>query len=248
MAADGTGQATRLTHHEATDRFPAWSPDGTRIAFSRIINQRGDAGIYVMQADGSASAQITAGSHWAPTWTPDGTKILYSASGILRFVNADGTPVEEQLEQHIDVGYPRLSPDGTKLGFVGIPGSGGGRYTIANADGSDPRVIVTADEGGPFSWSPDSTKIALSTDTGAISVINIDGTQQTNLTTDAGEDGSPAWSPDGSRIAFTSDRAGNNDIHVMHQDGTEQENLTSDSSSDDNSPAWPSRWPDPAND
>ena len=54
---DGTG-LTRLTNHPAADPAPAWSPDGTRIAFAS--NRDGNDEIYLMNADGSNSIRLTA--------------------------------------------------------------------------------------------------------------------------------------------------------------------------------------------
>ena len=50
MNADGSG-VTRLTNNSVSDRYPKWSPDGRRIAFTS--NRDGDHEIYVMNADGS---------------------------------------------------------------------------------------------------------------------------------------------------------------------------------------------------
>ena len=52
MNADGSNQIN-LTNHEAEDFGPAWSPDGTKIAFTS------DPEIYVMNADGSNQINLT---------------------------------------------------------------------------------------------------------------------------------------------------------------------------------------------
>jgi hypothetical protein len=67
---------------------PAWSPDGTRIAFDRDFN------LYVMNADGSGEVRLADGRE--PAWSPDGTKIAFSALtqdsfGSIYVMNADGT-------------------------------------------------------------------------------------------------------------------------------------------------------------
>ena len=56
MNADGTGQ-TRLTNNAAFDIEPAWSPDGTKIAFAS--DRDGNVEIYVMNADGTGQTRLT---------------------------------------------------------------------------------------------------------------------------------------------------------------------------------------------
>ncbi|MCY3740836.1 MAG: hypothetical protein OXH00_07440 [Candidatus Poribacteria bacterium] len=52
-----------------------------------------------------------------------------------------------------------------------------------------------------------------------IYIMNVDGTQQKNLTLNGARDGSPVWSPTGEHIAFHSDRHGIRDIYIMDADG-----------------------------
>src|SRR5437868_5015135 len=76
---DGT-DVTRLTANTAgaDDISPAWSPDGSRIAFTVI--RSGDApSIYVMNPDGSNRTRLTSsGYDYLPAWSPDGTKIAFN--------------------------------------------------------------------------------------------------------------------------------------------------------------------------
>ena len=73
-------------------------------------------------------------------------------------------------------------------------------------------------------------------DNGDISVVNVDGTQCTQLT-ETGLNVLPACSPDGQHIAYASDRDGNWEIYVMKANGSEQTRLT-DNAADDVDPAW----------
>jgi Tol biopolymer transport system component len=68
VRADGTGQ-TRLTHDNGLD--PAWSPDGSKIAF--ISERDGNREVYVMDADGSGQTRLATNSSsfgWRPAWAP----------------------------------------------------------------------------------------------------------------------------------------------------------------------------------
>jgi hypothetical protein len=114
-------------------------------------------------------------------------------------------------------------------------------FTV-NPDGTDWRYGPgTSGWNTSPAWSPDSSKIAFSTNVDGnweIYAKNSDGSGQAlRLTNNAAYDDSPAWSPDGTKIAFLSTRDGNNEIYVMNADGTGQTRLTNNSASD-YSPDW----------
>ena len=69
MRADGSGQ-TRLTFNDAFDAFPAWSPDGRRIAF--VSSRDGNDEVYTMRADGSRQVNRTQNPAFDvdPDWQP----------------------------------------------------------------------------------------------------------------------------------------------------------------------------------
>ena len=79
MDADGSN-VVRLTTSPALDRFPIFSPDGTKIAFTS--NRDGNTEIYVMNADGTDQTRITnrPGGDSQPNWSPDGTRIAWRSS------------------------------------------------------------------------------------------------------------------------------------------------------------------------
>jgi TolB protein len=96
--ADGTGSPNRLTNNNEEERAPAWSPDGTHVAF---MCRRGgpDFELCVMNADGSNQIQLTDNAvlDATPSWSPDGKQIAFHrpVGGPGRFqlwlINANGT-------------------------------------------------------------------------------------------------------------------------------------------------------------
>ncbi len=71
MNADGSGQ-TRLTNRAGSDTSPAYSPDGSKIAFERASAGGPTAEIYTMNADGTGETQVTnnATNDADPDWQP----------------------------------------------------------------------------------------------------------------------------------------------------------------------------------
>ena len=82
MDADGSNLTRLTTSPDMTwgyNVYPRWSPDGSRIAFIRSIND-GVAHVFVMNADGSNMQQLTFGdlNDLGVAWSPDGTKLAIS--------------------------------------------------------------------------------------------------------------------------------------------------------------------------
>ena len=81
MDADGDNQQ-RLTDNRNNDWYPAWSPDGKRIAFA--ADRKGDGAkfdIYVMDADGRNQQNLTNNRVWDsfPSWSSDGERIAFTS-------------------------------------------------------------------------------------------------------------------------------------------------------------------------
>src|SRR6201988_3801950 len=237
IRADGS-HPIRLTNDSAWNCCPAWSPDGTRLAF--VANEHGpvqgpQGAIHVINADGSHLTQLTNVANMAaenPSWSPDGAQIAFAdwtapGAGIIHVMNADGS----HMTRLGGIAYANSplnwSPDGARIAFES-------HFYAHDASSHDIHVLNTDGSGvtnltdnsfydGLPAWSPDGTKIAFVSDRDGnteIYVINADGSNPTNLTDTSGQDDMPAWSPDGTKIAFVSDRDGNAGIYVMNVDGS----------------------------
>ena len=122
---------------------PAWSPDGTKIAFeSRLGGSTLD--ICVMNADGSNQTKLTnsAAEDFQPAWSPDGSKIAFESfqpetkNGDIWVMNADGSNQINLTNSRAQEGGPAWSPDGSKIAFNWNPGYHDDIW-VMKADGSN---------------------------------------------------------------------------------------------------------------
>ena len=239
MNPDGTAP-TRLTNDAVGDFGPAWSPDGTKIAFNKGFD------IFVMNADGSSPTKLTsaAAMNIGPSWSPDGTKIAFHSSRDGNFeiyvMDADGSNQTRLTSNAAGDFAPAWSPDGQRIVFRSNRDGNNEIYVMAKDGTAQTRVTFnTADDQEP-KFSGDGTKIIFTRalPTRQITVIDDDGTNTVQLTS-AGNNFFPTVSPDGKQIAFVSDRDGNDEIYSMRFDGIAQERLTT-SFAVDVHPSWQS--------
>jgi hypothetical protein len=201
--SDGTGQ-TRLTNDAATDAYPAWSPDGSKLVFQ--ASRDGNAEIYSMNADGTGQTRLTnnAAFDGVPAWSPDGSKIAFDSDRDdgshkeIYSMNADGTGQTNVTNNPATDQFPAWSPDGTKIAFESDR-DGNIEIYVMNADGTG-QTNLTSNAAGDSgaAWSPDGTKIAFSTlrdGNWEVYIMNADGTGQTNVTNDSAADQYPDWQP-----------------------------------------------------
>lgn len=153
MNADGSDQR-RLTNNIFQDTFPAWSPDGKRIAF--LSTREGDIEIYTMDPDGGNVVRVTdsIGEDAHASWSPDGKQLTFHSrrTGTIDIYrqNADGTGQATRLttSETDSEFFPIWSPDGKRIAFNGtVPGSEPANtdvYTISALNGSDLTRVTTA--------------------------------------------------------------------------------------------------------
>ena len=211
---------------EGRDSSPAFSPDGSRIAFVRGDGD-GDSQIYVMNADGSDQRVLVAAGRESvdePRWSADGTLLAYTrySEGGVRLVSSIET--------------------------VAVGGGAPAVAARARLSARTPFILGTP------AFVPGTGRIAYSrtefTDDGELvpqlRTVEADGSDDRLLRAEAT---GAAWSADGGRIAFANlaDRNGlscgsdfctpNGEIYVMNADGTGARRLTKNRG-DDAGPRW----------
>ncbi|MDP9093468.1 MAG: hypothetical protein M3N95_11180 [Actinomycetota bacterium] len=211
---DGTDRvALTQPSPQTRDTAPAWSPDGTKVAFAHD-DVNGIGNIDVINADGTRQHALTdcadqSCGNGSPTWTPDGRQIVFEHccvagnGGLLDGIyvmNADGSGLHA-LTINPDINYgdgvPTVSPEGDWVAF-----------TRTKTD-------------------PHNATVGIS----AMFLIRLDGTGLHRITSFQLMVDEKDWSPDGSTIVFTS-HAGSNtgpfraDVFTIHPDGTDLTQLT----------------------
>lgn len=247
MNADGAAQH-RLTDTDPDSSSPAglffqvepaWSPDGTKIAFSS--RRGGGFDIYVMNAGGTETRRLTTtkedDSH--PSWSPTGNRIAFTRDNDIYLIASDGSSERRISDINAEESDPAWSPDGQWIAYVRrTPGTPVQEVWIMRPDGSA-RHALTRQGGRAFTpaWSPDSSRIVYSNnaegDVYELYAVGADGKGVRSVVPTAGDNFEPSWSPDGSKIAYQEGGA----IFTVELGGGDVERLT-DSANNDSSPAW----------
>jgi TolB protein len=200
------GRTVAFPHFGGDNYSPAWSSDGTKIAFSSTMGQ-GTSGIFVADASGAGARRLTGGhSDVSPVFNPKTNGQIAWVSGRsglpqIYIMDVDGSNVQKITDQGYAVS-PAWSPNGLLLAFAWNrkygPGIVGGQDIYLMDIVSKQFVQLTHDAGtNDFpSWSPDGRHIVFESNRGGtVQVWSMlaDGTHQTQLTR-AGKNSQPNWS------------------------------------------------------
>ena len=234
VTARGLTTSLALTKRGFLNSFPAFSPDGARIAYV-VQNNDEFPGIYVMNSDGTNDRKLVVNSTSGTSsggsiaWSPDGSRIYYTKFEILGNYNLYNDIYYYDLKKEEEVRVtrglrardPNPSTDNKRLVFVtsrlgktrlaalvlpeDLRSSAGEKDVTWLSDGGE-NVYETP------RFSPDGTMIAVGVwQSGGykdIWVLDNQGSRMEELMHDRAVDGGAAWSPDGRVIYFASDRTG----------------------------------------
>jgi TolB protein len=237
LVPDGDPARTiELTHtSDVRERYPRLSPDGRSLVYA-VDAPDGSTDLHMMTLDSRGHPQATQllldgpGNLSETSWSPDGRSLLVRSdteehAALLLLDVSTG-----RLRPFLDEAFnPAWSPDGSAIAFGGYrpDHAGNADIMVANADGSDRRLVVDTgyDDFIPV-WSPDGSRLAFTSEAHDgdldVFVVGLDGSDPTILTRDhAGYDESYLWGPKND-ILFLSDRSGTEGMfgYLMDPDGS----------------------------
>lgn len=160
MNIDGTNQR-RLSAPGTSvwDQEPAWSPDGSKIAFTSTRDSGDPPSIYLMNSDGTDQRRLTNGADRWPVWSPDGQQIAFISfenyKGSVYRIRSDGTQRTRVTTGHDVYDKAVWSPAGDMLAFTSTGPHALSAIHVVNLDGSGLRTVVQRDAQNAINdWAP----------------------------------------------------------------------------------------------
>ncbi|HEX8696259.1 MAG TPA: hypothetical protein VF746_27825 [Longimicrobium sp.] len=227
LRARGLTEPEVLTTAGYYARFPRWSPDGRRIAFSAYTG-RDEPSTRVIEADGRVRVLAPRTLLAASAWEASGGSLVTSMVDLvdpyrqyadLYRIAGDGDV--DRLTRGARLTEVDVARDGRIAAVRSAPGTN--QPVVLAAPGAEPAPLVEASLDVHWAyprWSPDGTRIAISRwrRGGRYDVVVLDaasGRVAAEATDDRAVDMAPAWSPDGRYVLFSSDRTGISNLYAF---------------------------------
>jgi Tol biopolymer transport system component/DNA-binding winged helix-turn-helix (wHTH) protein len=252
--ATGTAQAiTTPPRLWDGDACPAFSPDGSKIAFARGV-EGWVRDLYIMNSSGGDAVRVTFDGRMVASlaWTADSKGVVFSSNragkfSLWRVAASGGTPQRLQVGSE-DAFNPSVASVGNHLAYTQSTSS----WSLKRIDLHTPQAPVSSvwsssEEDSAPRFSPSGKQIAFQSQrSGAqeIWVADSDGNNPVRLTSsEMALTGSPSWAPDGSQLAFDARPDERSHIFAVRLDGTQPKQITN-GAFNDITPNWSrdGRW------
>jgi Tol biopolymer transport system component/DNA-binding winged helix-turn-helix (wHTH) protein len=250
--ADSTTRPLTSPSSQEYDSFPAFSPDGSTVAFVRVIVAGVVSDLYIVPAAGGTPKRLTFDKTWimgSLAWTPDGREIVFSSMrgglGALWRISASGGTPRPVAGVGVIAWSPSISPKGNQLVYQHMAF----KDSLFRLDLKDdlhpqgPPVFIRSEKG--FNWrpqfSPDGKRFVYETNGLGYSELwtcDSDGSNCGQLTSLRGTAGAARWSPDGRYIAFEFRPKDHSEIYLLEVGGGAPRLLPTLPGSDNGGPSW----------
>jgi TolB protein len=241
--ADGYGAQTVLSSNEPIIS-PAWSPDGTRLAYVSFEQKKPVVYVQSLTTGGRQAVAAFRGSNSAPAWSHDGRRLAVTLTrdggSQIFMINADGSGAPIRLTQSAAIDTePNFSPDGQSILFTSDRGGGPQIYRISATGGAVQRVTFEGSYNVSPRHSPDGKSFTfIQRNAGRFNVAVQDfATRQVQVLTEGGVDESPSFAPNSKIILYATEVGGRGILAAVSSDGRIKQRLTADVG-DAREPAW----------
>lgn len=239
--ADGENPLTMVSSKEPIIS-PAWSPEGSRIAY--VSFEKKKPIVYIQSLSGQRSVLAGfKGNNSAPAWSPDGNKLAivltYGANSQVYTINADGSNLNRITKGGAIDTEPTWSTDAKWIYFTSDRGGRPQIYKVPASGGDPQRVTFEGAYNVSPRFSPDGKSLAMiRNDGGKFRVALQELTSgQVQLLSDGSQDESPSFAPNGRVILYATRSSGHGALAAVSADGRVKQKLN-ESGGDIREPAW----------
>jgi TolB protein len=221
---------------------PAWSPDGTRLAYVSFEGRK--PSVYVQNVSSGQRTLLTraSGNQSAPSWSPDSSRIVFASSqsgGTQLFVaGADGSGARRLTNSGAIDTAPNWAPDG-RIYFMSDRGGSPQIYRVGSEGGNAERVTFEGNDNANPRVAADGKSMVFVKREGSRYMLAVQdfASKQVQVLTQGPVDESPSFAPNGKLIVYASVYNGKGILAAVSADGRVKQRLGA-SNADVREPAW----------